>query len=833
MVTLENAKELAYHGLAVVPTHFGEKSPALQSWTQYEKERPSIEEIEKWFKGDYRDGLGIICGKVSGGLEVLDFDKKGQEFEPWKASIPEDLYSRLVVEKTVSGGYHVYYRCEMVSGWEKPAREDRNSVLIESRGEGCFIKCAPSVGYVLEQGSLSNIPKISIDEREILQTAARCRNKYIEPQAEFTPPSRSARTAGSSDSLRPGEDYNQRGDFQKYLLSQGWKPSGGVRADGNQHWTRPGKNKGTSATLKEIGGHYILYNFSANAGVDERAGLSLFKFRTITEFGGDYRACAKALAKEGYGAQTRGDYRIDNIKSIPVASDKNENFNLNLSQITNPNIRDPENFNEFPLNKLPDCMLNFVLDQAKAKNQNPANIAALLLSLVGGVIGASVRVKLDESGWNVPPILWTCIIGVSGQGKSPMIDAVRSLLDDKSDELYAQYERDQRKYEEDYSQWCKSRKKGNATPAPLPAQQRKLYVTDTTFEGIAKDIKVSNCRTLFILDEFGAFFSMLNRTKTPGEASKWLSGYNGGAIVTSRANAKEVRIKQAYWGMLGGTTPEQFRELIVAEGGDKNGTLSRMCLVWTPRVKEFVRYKGGEEVKKHRNDLQKAIETLIDFAPGEDEGGEPDEQGNKPLLPFTELTVPENIMEQWQDMREENQAMVSDPANSTDAVAGFLSKSLELTPRIAVVLHCIEAADLWRQQPARAETRPSPENGLPVTEYVKDDFTLPTEISEQVWNCARSIADWFTTESLICYELLHFTEEKSVDVKSKEILNLIGKNKDGVAARDIYTRLRRYRTKEGRKELEEILNELITNGYIQSFDIKLANGNVKRTYRIK
>lgn len=830
MVTLEDAKKLARCGLCVLPTHFGEKSPDVPSWTPYQNARPSMKQIEKWFTGNHRDGLGIVCGKVSGGLEVLDFDKKGQEFEPWKESIPESLYSRLVVEKTVSGGYHVYYRCELVSGWEKPAREDNGSVLIESRGELCFIKCAPSDGYVLEQGDLSSIPTISIDERETLITAARCRNKYKEPLEKYTPPSKSDRTAAAStDSLRPGDDYNQRGDFREYLLSLGWKPSGGVRADGNQHWTRPGKQKGTSATLKEFGGIQVLYNFSANAGVNERVGLSLFKFRTITEFGGDYRACAKVLAKEGYGVQKK-EYKVENIKSIPVNS--TENFNLNLSQITNPNVRDPDNFNDFPLNKLPDCILNFVLDQARAKNQNPANIAALLLSLIGGVIGASVRLKLDESGWLVAPILWTCIIGVSGQGKSPMIDAVRSLLDDKSDELYEQYERAQKKYEEDYSDWCKQRKKGNPTPAPVPAQQRKLYVTDTTFEGIAKDIKVSNCRTLFILDEFGSFFSMLNRTKTPGEASKWLSGYNGGAIVTSRANAKEVRIKQAYWGMLGGTTPEKFRQLIVADGGDKDGTLSRMCLVWTPRVKEFIRYKENEEVKKHRDDLKKAIETLIDFAPGEDIDAPADEYGNRPLLQYTELKVPDEIIEEWQDMREENSAIVSDPSNSTDAVAGFLSKSLELTPRIAIILHCIEAAYEWQQRPPRPETRPSPQNGLPVTVYVKDDFALPKKISKQVWHCARTIADWFTTESLICYELLHFTDTKSEDVKSNEILTAIANSKDGMTARDIYRKLRRYRTREGKKELVEILNNLISKGLIRVENGKSANGAAILLYKV-
>src|SRR5687767_1396060 len=50
------------------------KFPEGNGWKIYQKRLPTRQKIALWFDGRFLQGLCIICGKVSGGLEVLDFD---------------------------------------------------------------------------------------------------------------------------------------------------------------------------------------------------------------------------------------------------------------------------------------------------------------------------------------------------------------------------------------------------------------------------------------------------------------------------------------------------------------------------------------------------------------------------------------------------------------------------------------------------------------------------------------------------------------------------------------------------------------------------------------
>ncbi len=60
-------------------------------------------------------GFCLICGAVSGNLEMLDFDLGGAAFQDWYDAIEgqnPDLLARLVIEQSPSGGWHVVYRSQ-------------------------------------------------------------------------------------------------------------------------------------------------------------------------------------------------------------------------------------------------------------------------------------------------------------------------------------------------------------------------------------------------------------------------------------------------------------------------------------------------------------------------------------------------------------------------------------------------------------------------------------------------------------------------------------------------------------------------------------------------
>jgi len=178
-------------GLCVLPARRAEKRPAVGRWKQYRKRLPTEAELSAWFanrpgrSGKGPDAICIVCGRVSGNGEMIDFDAGGELFDTWAARIPPDLLARLVIETTQHNGRHVYYRYEAeVCGNMKLAQRrdgEKITTLIETRGEGGLFLCAPTPGYELIQGDLRDPPVLTVAERDVLLQAAWELNEYLPP----------------------------------------------------------------------------------------------------------------------------------------------------------------------------------------------------------------------------------------------------------------------------------------------------------------------------------------------------------------------------------------------------------------------------------------------------------------------------------------------------------------------------------------------------------------------------------------------------------------------------------------------------------------------------
>lgn len=64
--------DLCQLGIAVIPIPPNTKAAEVK-WKQYEERRPTVEELRGWF-GNGESNIAAICGRVSGGLAVLDID---------------------------------------------------------------------------------------------------------------------------------------------------------------------------------------------------------------------------------------------------------------------------------------------------------------------------------------------------------------------------------------------------------------------------------------------------------------------------------------------------------------------------------------------------------------------------------------------------------------------------------------------------------------------------------------------------------------------------------------------------------------------------------------
>jgi P4 family phage/plasmid primase-like protien len=304
--------------LSVIPIRpDGTKAPALNGWKEFQSRLASQDEINGWFKNG--NGLAIVCGSVSGNLELLDFDAP-ELYEPFcklVSSFAPGLIDRLPLSLSPSGGYHHFYRCGTIEGNQKLAvRQDvdaegrqRDKTLIETRGEGGYIIAPPSPAtchpagkpYELLRGELTAIPEITLEERDILLNCARSFNEKVIQKAETEEVK-----PGNASGTRPGDDFNAKfgvQDWGELLTRHGWKRKS--RYGQTEYWQRPSKSgRGISATVNYRGSN-LLYVFSSNAfPFEPESAYTPFAAYTFLEHGGDFTAAAKALAEEGYGEKS-------------------------------------------------------------------------------------------------------------------------------------------------------------------------------------------------------------------------------------------------------------------------------------------------------------------------------------------------------------------------------------------------------------------------------------------------------------------------------------------------------------------------------------------------
>ena len=118
--TEDELKGMKSFDLSIIPVS-SHKTP-YGKWKQYQSEcAPYKQWREHYCNGGY---VGIITGKVSGGLECIDIDLKndptGTIYEDYKKLIPEYLFQKLIIQTTPNDGFHLIYRCPDVSFTRKP-----------------------------------------------------------------------------------------------------------------------------------------------------------------------------------------------------------------------------------------------------------------------------------------------------------------------------------------------------------------------------------------------------------------------------------------------------------------------------------------------------------------------------------------------------------------------------------------------------------------------------------------------------------------------------------------------------------------------------------------
>jgi hypothetical protein len=302
------------------------------------------------------------------------------------------------------------------------------------------------------------------------------------------------------------------------------------------------------------------------------------------------------------------------------------------------------NLPEFPLDVLASSCREWVDRAAYGAGVTTAHVAIPLLGVVSSLIGTARRVRAS-SAWSQPCTLWTAVVGFSGSGKTPGLDAVKralttiersqkSKIADRQKEHEAKVEAAKaaralwKKAVEEAAQGAvvdlgKFKSTKEAAP-PLPPEAivpgpfvaPRLYVSDATIERLAVLLTARPRGMLLIGDELAGLFLNMSRYSSGSDREFWLEAWNGGTFTVERMSREPITVDHLLIGLTGGLQPDKLARSF---HGDHDGLYSRVLFAWPSEPGYRPLAEGIEEVEP---EILNALTRIIDLESGADREGE-------------------------------------------------------------------------------------------------------------------------------------------------------------------------------------------------------------------
>lgn len=327
-------------GCSVVPIQANGTKRPTRDWSTLQQAPMSRKDVEWYWREGENVGVAVICGAVSGNLEMTELESVATTSDCLDRINKEcalrgidNTWNELLIcgyaEWTPSGGIHLIYRIEDhdIPGNTKLASDKDGKTLAETRGEGGYVIVAPTNGrchpsgeaWSVIAGKLGVVPTINWSQRMAIHSAITAALDESPPPPPVIP--QREVVIRSSDNYRPGDEFNERMTWEEHwFTSQGWRVS--HRAGNETFWVRPGKEvrDGHSATTGYRDGQQdCLFVFSTSAGLPTEQPLSKFWVYAFYYHNGDMGAAATSLRSKGFGTQNL----IDPAKALEVWDPEN------------------------------------------------------------------------------------------------------------------------------------------------------------------------------------------------------------------------------------------------------------------------------------------------------------------------------------------------------------------------------------------------------------------------------------------------------------------------------------------------------------------------------
>ena len=433
------------------PTPLRGKVPVQKRWVGI---KPSKADCWAWWVEDQHDGVGIVCGAISGNLTVIDIESALEEDVTRKAIVAEravksgaiahlrDAYQQACAI-TPSGGKHLFFT---ITDVEKPPGNRKLSfkgsgsdavLLVETRGEGGQVAAPPGQGrsWVGDSGPGQSV-RVTMAEFELILEAFASvdeddrRPAPPPPLREYVPDAdREPSVADAWTEALLAAEINWAD-----VLDEGWTPNG-YDDQGRSLWCRPDYGKKTMAIASAKGFEtyiqgpkpvLVVHSTSVrHLPTGEKQRITPFRAWALCFFDGNYADAALALER----AVTTGERDPRIVRDIPAAvltRAKAISATKHIEPV--PELQ--------PFKPTPDTdsiwserdYLTHIRDHARATRTAPDAVLAVTLVRTAVEVGPHVRIPAIVGGEGSLN-LYAGLVAFSSGGKSTAISAAGSLHD--------------------------------------------------------------------------------------------------------------------------------------------------------------------------------------------------------------------------------------------------------------------------------------------------------------------------------------------------------------------------------------------------------------------
>jgi hypothetical protein len=243
-----------------------------------------------------------------------------------------------------------------------------------------------------------------------------------------------------------------------------------------------------------------------------------------------------------------------------------------------------------PAGVVPDIVERAARDAARRLGVEAGAPTAALLTSLGSLVPASNRLQMrqNDTGWTVPPITWTAIIGEPGSNKSATIDWAKSWVKYVEREWRCKYASAKREFDNLQARERDKKDVGNAVDVFSDVVAKPVYrqkiVNDATTEALAMLLAENPDGLLCHVDELAGLFGGMDSYRAKGGKDRpfWLQAKEGGSFTVNRRQSERIVVETCGISVLGGIQPAKIKAM--AAGLSDDGLLQRFLPVLINRT---------------------------------------------------------------------------------------------------------------------------------------------------------------------------------------------------------------------------------------------------------